>query len=1187
MVRAGKAYSILNAVGKTDPIENRLFELGVFGDLKEFVAYGLTQPEMQDFLSRVAGRYQFKNDAGHKGLLTKFVDSIRKMFRMGPQHQDAFQDLIVVTDRLLNAPTMSPGQEAAVAAAKKLNAQDKILEKIRRSRDPLEAVGELTKTSRNGKDAVRFLRAAYDAMSSRAVRAALYVLSSRDIVRWAGNRINNLKDIQIAVDRLAGMKNRLTRELAMQAREWIAYNSRNQEGGKILADLMNASTLVNVDPTLHNSTQDALANDSVLVDLRAELNAAINQPSVSARNPSRIRGEITNRENNIRLIYEGGVSPSGYRMGGWLELGRIGKGQGQKIYQKIKRAYERTFETHQELLLNKIRRSELPGTEEDVDTPKGQLIAEITRSFQEAKQLGVYFPLMRFGNFWLRIGQGKNSEYFMFDSEVKRNEYARRRAEEMARQGETRGYDQLIADQDIAIGNKLDGLRRELVDSSSMLKTIFEALDSSGQVDPNTNRVRLTDVEAIKDQVYQMYLMTLPERDIRRRFTHRQGRTGFTSDTLRTFITSQQTAANQLSRLAYSDEIRTAIGSSYAELAGNPNAPKLASFINELSSRAVSEISPPATGLTDAFGRVGNQAAFLYMLSSIKSAVVQTTQFPIVVLPSLVAKYGLNNTLATVTPYMNIFNRFGLTKYNDDGELITEWGRPSINDSNYVNNHPNPEYRDGLQRAWRTGDMLDIFMSTYASDMNSRSRVPSTDRDNPVRVAVRNVHNFLTGAFHHAERITREVAFMSSYELEYNKLRSENVPHDEAVERATRSAKQFTDDSMFDFTKFNKPTVMTANVVFRLATQFRSFSLQMTSYLVRNFFTMIRVMPTMQQRREAAIKFFGTIGMTALFSGAVGLPLYSVTMGLAEAIRDAMRPDDDDPEADMFYDADDEGNPLGKRNLDLWFRETFIPTHFGKGSALANALGLSDEQALLLQRSVKMGVIPALTDLNIGSSTTLNNLWFQDAPPTDSVRSAYMDMLYAAALGPFGSMVEQGMAGIDDFYDGQWVRGAERMLPAGLRGIAKSYRQATEGERTRDGAVIREEEWFHIGKLMGTTAGFQSTEIAEIQRKNFLARRMLQQIDRERSKILTDLDRAAVMFENQPTDENWARIEAMLERAADFNYRNGFGSLAITQETIQRSLKERAKRRGTAIEGLSVPKSKMPLVAPLLERTQR
>jgi hypothetical protein len=55
MLKAYKYYAILNVAGKTDPLQDALYNLGAFSDLKEFVAYGLTQPEMQQFLSAIPG----------------------------------------------------------------------------------------------------------------------------------------------------------------------------------------------------------------------------------------------------------------------------------------------------------------------------------------------------------------------------------------------------------------------------------------------------------------------------------------------------------------------------------------------------------------------------------------------------------------------------------------------------------------------------------------------------------------------------------------------------------------------------------------------------------------------------------------------------------------------------------------------------------------------------------------------------------------------------------------------------------------------------------------------------------------------------------------------------------------------------------------------------------------------------
>jgi hypothetical protein len=114
--------------------------------------------------------------------------------------------------------------------------------------------------------------------------------------------------------------------------------------------------------------------------------------------------------------------------------------------------------------------------------------------------------------------------------------------------------------------------------------------------------------------------------------------------------------------------------------------------------------------------------------------------------------------------------------------------------------------------------------------------------------------------------------------------------------------------------------------------------------------------------------------------------------------------------------------------------------------------------------------------------------------------------------------------------------------------------------------------------------GFQSTEIAEIQKKNFIAKRMVMDIQKDRQKVLADLDLAVQRYENDPTDANETRLEDALIAIDRYNYKNGM--LAINGETVSKSLSGRAQRRMEAVEGLMVSPNEAPYVYPLLERSQ-
>jgi hypothetical protein len=1188
MLQAYKYYAVLNVAGKTDPLQDALYNLGAFSDLKEFVAYGLTQPEMQNFLMSIPGNYKFPEKVPNRGALTKFIDSIRKMFNLGPQHASAFQDLVVVTDQLLRAPGPVPSKNTIIAAANKLKKQNKTLNKIYRSQSASKmasSLGQLILETRNVKDALRLLKSAYSALSVRSIRLVLPTLTTMDITRWIGDDITNIKTVNQTVTDMAGMRAKMIRELAEKTPEWIEFNRKYEKGGIALGDVMNASTLLSVDPSANPDVATTLQNDAQLKKLNTEYQAALNDPAKTPKQRSAAKAKITKRENEIKVVYEGGTvtnpdTGETYTVEGWDKLGKYGNGKGHEIYKMAKDTYENTFNQHLKLLTDKINKSNIPGTASNPNTPKGKLIAEITKNFQEAMKMGVYFPLMRYGNYWLRIGKGKSGEFHMFESATARNYYAEKRAEES---GKT--LDEMVESQDFDVGDDLRDLRQEFEDSSQMLKDIFKALEDSSQVDPNTGKAGISDVDALKDQVYQMYLMTLPERDIRRRFTHRQGKTGFSADVIRNFIVSQHTAANQLSRLAYSDKLRLAIGSAYAELAGNPDRLKLSAFVDEIAMRAAAEMSPAAPGEFnwDSVASVANQAVFYYMLTSPKSALVQMTQLPVVGLPVLSAEYGMGKATATAIRYSNLFNKLGTTKKDANGDVITSWGEPSINDSGYVNKHPDPAYRATLKRAWEAAQDKDIFMSTYAADMTARAKVPTQRYQGGAMRVLRWTGNLMGGAFHHMERITREIMYMSSFELEYARQIEQGAKPADAEKAAVNKAVDLVYESLFNYSQYNKPRLMKAGPIYKIATQFMTYPLQMTSYLVRNFYGMLPFL-NKSQKKEAAIQFFGTLGMTTMFAGLVGLPGYSMIMGMAEGVREALRPDMEDEDADEYYDEDDDSNPLGMRNLDLWFREWFIPHYFGKDSSLANAMGLTDEQALTLQRAVKMGPISAFTDLNIGSSVSLNELWFRDDVPAENSKEALEQFVFSTMTGPFGSMATSLTGGVEDILNGDLVRGFEKLSPAFFRGAFTTYRLSQEGLQTRQGAEIKNAEFYTTGKLIGQALGFQSTTIAEIQKSNFKAKQMVEEIKDERKDLLQKLDKAFQKFDNNPSDANDEAIDDIFVEIDRYNYKNGM--IPITNETIERSLEGRAKRREMADYGLILGEKEAAFVYPMLEKTR-
>jgi hypothetical protein len=1148
-----------------------------FTDIKEFVAYGLSLPAMQDFLLLAPGEYGGEAPGFISKLFNKFVQSLRKLFDMGENHKSALQDLIIVTNKLLDVSISAEVESSEPSAAKakqpkapkQLKMVETTLRKLRLGHTTTTmnaSIGQLMMQTRNASDAVRLMKAVYNTISVSRLKLVMRAFTTDDITRIAGDKLSNLKVINSAVNDMAGMRTRMIRELAEKVPAWINFNQKYKKGGEALADVINAATLLQVDPAKHPDAATAIKNDPALKRIEND----ILNPSTDPKTLPNLKKQRTERTAAIKLVYEGGVldnpiTGEKYTMLGWDALGKFGNSEGHAIYKMARDSYKQTFDLHEKLLKEKIASSNVPGDINDASTPKGKLIAAITKTFQEARLLDIYFPLMRYGNFWFSKGKGKSGEFYMFESATARNAAVEARVAELNKAtGTNRSLAKMIEDGDIDVGDDIRKLREKHVESSDMLKEIFAMLDSNKAA---------ADMDSIKDNIYQMYLMTLPDKDIRRKFVHRQGKTGFSADVIRNFITSQHTAANQLARLSYADKIRNGIAAAYAEIAQNPDKLKLAVLIREISARALDEITPsiPDEGIDwNKVAATGNKFVFYWLLTSPKSALIQMTQLPIVGLPTLGAEFGLGKATATAARYSALWNKFSTTKTDADGNITTSWGQPSIGDSSYVTKHPDPAYRKALKDAWNFANEKDVFMSTYAGDMTAMSEVPTAQYHNMISRGTRGVFNFMGGAFHHAERISREIMYMSSFELAYADYKQKGMDDKAAFGAATEKALQLTYDALFNYTQYNKPRLMKGSPGAKLATQFLTYPLQMTSYLVRNFYGMLPFL-NKDEKKEAAIKFFGTLGMTGLFAGVTGFPLYSFIMGVAEGVRGLMRDEEDED-----YDEDDEGNPLGKRNLDVWFRNSFIPIYFGPDSNLADALGLSEEDAKTLARGVEMGPLSAATGLNLGASTSLDGLWFRDDSPGNTSREAFQNFIFGFS-GPIGSIGSNIAGAFDDFNNGQMNRGFEKLAPAWLRGGLTSYRLSQEGATTTKGDEIVNAEFYTTGKLAAQALGFGNTEVAQIQKSNFMAKQVVAKIEKQTATLLNRLDVAV-------RNENDDKIESILDDIEKFNTKNAM--LPISGETISKSLQSRMERRGKSSQGLSVSDKQAPFVYPLVEGTR-
>ena len=1203
MSAAEERLSQRRVLGLLTQEELELYRVGAFTDLREFITYGLTNEAMQKFLLKTDGTFVESSAPLEMlaNLLSRFVQTIRKLFGMDEEHSSAFQDLVILTEEMLSAANMKL-PPVAISAAAKINREAKNLNRQAASDRATELPGVITrmaKAFRGSERPIAELRRAYSTMGTKAIRGAVQALDTRDLVRWVGDKLPALKRISKGVEAMNAWRNTQLRLVSEKTEGWVKFAKRNPPAQRALGTVMQISTLVGVDPTLHPDVNAALSNDARLKELQAQEK----DPQLSVGQRAAIARQIAARQSDIKLVYKL-----------WDKLGALDPtGAGKKLYADIKKEYERTYDMQMEELRLKVERSkDIEGDADDTATPKGRLIADIVRSFQEAKKLGVYFPLVRYGNYWLRVGKkgSKNSEFYMLESEFARDALADVIAKE---RGTTR--EQMLESTDMDLGNDPQQLRRliETDSSSQMLKDIYKALDArSAAAQPTQQTLSSEEAKAqadaamqdIKDTVYRMYLHTLPERDMRKRFLKRQGRTGYNTDVIRNFVTTQHSAVNQLTRLKFAESIRLEVSAARDSLEGNADKAKLGEFVEEMSKRVDLELTTPdPNNLFARLSSLGAKATFYYMMTAPKSALVQITQLPAIGLPVLAAKYGWAKTTALIPKYLNLYKTLSTTRTSADGEVITEWGQPSLQNASYIKEIKDPEYREVMTKAWNMINNAGGFTVTFTSELTERGNKPTSSfdwKESPASSALRFTLDFMSGALHHTERLTREVMGMSAFELAYADAKQKGASSETALNTAVEAALNLIPEGLFDYSEFNKPRLLRYPAA-KLPAQFLTFPVQITSYLIRNFWGVLKHLfsntkelfggsPIAGAKAAAAATqmFFTTLAMTFAFGGVTAFPMYSMFMGMIDMYRELMRKEmEDDPEKYAQYDAADPRNPWGKRSYDLYFRDTVIPSLFGNGSSVANYLGLTEAQAQTLARGFELGPISAFTDMNIGASTSLDNMWFRDEAPAESNRAAF-ETLALKFFGPFGSMGTQIAGALDDFENGDISRGAEKLTPAFFRGALASVRLSEEGAQTpgKD-AQILDAEFYTVGKLLTRTLGFQSTTEAEIQKSSIMAKRLVEEVEAERTKLVDSAGKAVVEMSKDPTDVGAKKeFDKQIQEIVKFNLRNPFAM--VDGDTLNSSITTKAENRERAsmLQGVMVSEAMTGVVMPMIESSR-
>jgi len=1058
---------------------------GVFSNPHEFVSYGMTDPYFQKFLM---GAYGFEEDTG---LFNRFVDAIRELLGMGLDTVNALSDLILVTDEILSAkltPTMKMiakadkanavregrGEKVSAAKAKtnakKITAAEKKILRSKEAQGVVDGIDTMVKL-RDPQIFLDTLQSIWSALNVAKLKALMPAIQTNILAEWGTNLgITHMDKTWRAMQDMSAMRMKMLGGASEVVNKWL-----------------------DVQPGLYGKLIKGKKNEL------AELSAVMHYATDKSIDPATSKKDAT-----LNKMWDG-LSD-----------------RAKEIYVDVRDYYKSNFDLYRLLLNSRIDAMKIPGDAADPDTPKGKLMAEIKKMYETAKGLAPYFPLMRYGDYWLRVGSGKKKEFYMFESVVDREMFMRQRVRDLQKEGDTRSLAEMKADEDIETGNDLKGLRDKSTtnDTAPLLKQIFELIgDGMNEVD----------AEALKDQIYQLYLTTMPEQSFRRQFIHRKGTTGFSGDALRNFITSSTNMANQLARLKYGPVMLREVDAAKESLKGNPDKDKLEMLVNELGERVQMDVYPPAVdSVARGAANVANKTAFLYFMTSVKTAVVQFSSLPIFGAPVLMSRHSPTAVVAEMGKMMLIFNDVGVM--DKDGKLTL----PTLANSRRV------KMNEEEQRAVEA--MMDRGVSeiTMAYDLMDRRNTPSAKYSGAWKSAT----NMMGGLFHHVERLNREVMFMTSFRLS----RKEGMSFDDAVDQAVKD----TYDALGNFSEQNRPRIMRGPVG-RTLLQFKTFPAFVTTYLVRNGYRAMSGMDA-AAKKEAATQLFGTLFMSGLLAGYVGVPGISAAMGVIQGIINAMRDDDDE-------------DPLEERDIEFWFRSVFIPEFFGEAQIGGQKIS----------EIIDSGLIDTITGYNMSNSLSMNNMWFPDLKEQRTLEDTVQE--YALSLmGPFASLtLNQIPSAIRLLQEGKTMQGLERLLPAALRQPLTAVRYSEEGATTSTGAVIREPEEFTKAQLLAQAGGARTTGLASAQEANFKANALKAKVVIEKGKLVNRVDLEATRGDDEAFDD-------AIEKLIAFGARNP--QARIDGGDLSKLVQARIAKRARSDRGFDVDKKFYPYLEQLLESSR-
>ena len=674
----------------------------------------------------------------------------------------------------------------------------------------------------------------------------------------------------------------------------------------------------------------------------------------------------------------------------------------------------------------------------------------------EAKRMKVYLPLFRMGDYWVSYNDQSGERVSMAFESV-------REAKQAADKARADGMD------DVKEFTRLQQITYRTAPPTGFMGSVVKQLEDQG-IKPE-----------VIDGIYQTYLSLFPAQSVRQQFRKREGRLGFREDVFQVYANVATRMANQLANMKNAESLESAVTGVREEFEQNPTM-ELRDVVDNMQKQ-LDFIRNPVNG--DLVNKASYFSYMWFIAGNVSSALVNLTQMPIVVYPLLGGKYGFDQAFSAMKQAFAMYWKGGK---DNNSEFLPDWTFGANAKGELKQLYDRAVQSQAIRRS--TGYELTEARKVNVEDFTGRRA---------------KIEHALGWIFQNSERANREITLIAAFNLaRKGKDGKPGMSVDDAIDYALSVVNDAHGAALAEI----GPRYFQQGIG-KVAFTFKRFA-QAQIYLLGRLFHQAFKNADKDTRNLARKQLLGIAGMSYIFAGIQGMPLYGAVSVLANMLAD----DDDEP-----FD------------MDATVRGAFGDIGY-------------------------KGPINALLAVDIASRTGFNGLLWRDDPK----RLAEIGpTLYAIeqAAGPAYGAFRNAERGLKLVQEGEWQRGMEALSPSFIRNGLKAFRLGTEGAMTKDGVPITDD----IGayNTFMQIFGFNPAALAEAQARAGAEKRAERAIMDRRAALL---EKAFLARQEGDADG----LSDVMETIGKFNEKNP--EVPITAKSLRASALSRQRKMAESTGGV-------------------